>query len=131
MGDNQSKNPISAFLKAQSDIIAMALIVVLAAAGLLFQQKYLLTFSMYIALINFAQVYFGSRREKQDERIQHHRNLAAYHTLIAIFILVALMQFLYRHNVIKNIDILLCCGIIVWSIGFIYAVAYSIIKRLQ
>ncbi|MDP2808221.1 MAG: hypothetical protein Q8O74_08835 [bacterium] len=131
MIDHQSKNPLSGFFKTQSDIIALVLIVVLAAAGLLFRQKYLLSLSLFAALINFTLIYFGSRREKQDERILHHRNLAAYHTLIAVFLLVAIMSLLFRNIIIKDISLPFFCRIITWSIGIMYALAYSIIKRLQ
>ena len=123
-------NPISGFLKNEKDIIALVLVVVFAVAGLLFRYNLLIKASMIVALINFVQIYFGSR-DKQDERTQHHRNFAAYHTLIAIFILTVLISILYSNNVIRNIDIPLCCRIIVWSIGFMYAVAYSIIKRVM
>ena len=130
MNDNQTKN-LPGFFKAQSDIIALVLIVVLAAAGLLFCQRYLLSLSLFAALINFTLIYFGSRREKQDERVLHHRNLAAYHTLIAVFLLVAIMSLLFRSNIIKDISIPFFCRIVTWSIGIIYAAAYSRIKRLQ
>lgn len=131
MKDDQTKNPKSGFFKTQSDIIALVLIIILAAAGLLFRQRYLLSLSLFAALINFTLIYFGSRREKQDERILHHRNLAAYHTLIAVFLLVAIMSLLFRNNIIKDISLPFYCRMIAWSIGIMYAAAYSLIKRLQ
>jgi hypothetical protein len=130
MDNNLEKNSMSDFFKAQSDIIALVLIIGLAAAGLVSRQKYLLSLSLFIALINFARIYFGTR-EKQDERTQHHRNLAAYHTVIGVFILVAVISVLYRNNIIKDLDIPFLCRIVTWSIGFMYALAYSIIKRQQ
>lgn len=130
MANNHTKNSISVFFKDQADIIALVLIVVLAAAGLIFHYRFLVTASLFIALINFVRIYFGTR-EKQDERTQHHRNLAGYHTVIAIFLLVAIISVLYRYNVIRNLDIQYYSRIITWSIGFIYTAAYSIIKRQQ
>jgi peptidoglycan biosynthesis protein MviN/MurJ (putative lipid II flippase) len=131
MSDNQPKNPISAFLKTQSDIIALVLIVVFAAAGLLFRQKYLLNLSLVAAALNFVLIWAGSRWAKKDERIQHHRNLAAYHTLGATIIMVGLMSTMYRYNISRDIDIPFLCTIVTWFIVFMYAVVYSIIKRQQ
>lgn len=130
MDSDQKKNPISVFYKAQSDIIALVLIIVLAAAGIVFRQKFLLSISLIIALINFAQIYFGTR-EKQDERTQHQRNLAGYHTLIAVFLLVWAISVLNGSRIIKDLDVQFLFRIVTWSIGFIYALAYSIIKRQQ
>jgi hypothetical protein len=129
MANNQKKNPISEFIKAQADIIRLALIVILALAGFLLHKDVLLRISLIAAVYNFAALWYGLRKAK-DERISSHLYLAAYITLLAVFIILGTMGSLYKNQFIQNIDVLLYTRIIAWFIGFSYALTYSIIKRL-
>lgn len=121
----KSVTAFSKFISVQGDILILAIILAFTAIGLVAKSAMFLRISLFLMIFNFVLIWIGSREEKTDERIHHHKYFSSYITVIVVFCVLMLMGVMYKINILRDINMHTHTQLIAWILGFTYALSYS------
>jgi hypothetical protein len=127
----KSVTSYSKFITDHSDILILALILTLTVMSYVAKEEWYLRVSLFLMVLNFGNILYASRKDRADERIRHHKHFAAYVTVIVVFLVLALMSVLHKHDIVRGIEMHTYTRLITWVLGFTYALSYSILKRVK